>query len=106
MDRFGENGVFDFLTKNKLYIQCAGIFNFIFYSTDLNKTWDMNELDRPPVIVFPSILLSKNNILYLNSKLYTGGTKRTGRKTCTNILNNILHSQQDKAIREKTRKDT
>lgn len=52
-------------------------------STDVNKMKIMNEMDRLPLVVFPSILsLSKNNILYLNSKLYSDGTKqhRNNRK--------------------------
>lgn len=36
----------------------------------------MNETDRLPLVVFPSILSwSNNNILYLNSKLYSDGDK-------------------------------
>lgn len=37
----------------------------------------MNEMDRLPLVVFQSILsLSENNILYLNSKLYSDWTKK------------------------------
>lgn len=41
----------------------------------------MNETDRLPLVVFPSILSwSNNNILYLNSKLYSDGTKHENNR--------------------------
>lgn len=50
-------------------------------STDLNKTNVMNEMDRLPLVVFPCILSwSNNNILYLNSKLYSDGTKHENNR--------------------------
>lgn len=82
---------------------CDGSLYPAFEPCFLNPlTWRwMNEMDRLPLAVFPSLSLSKNNILYLNSKLYSDGTKlqkqqerkRTNilKNILNNILNNILH---------------
>lgn len=75
-------------------------------STDVNKMKIMNEMDRLPLVVFPSILsLSKNNILYLNSKLYSDGTKQHRNNRKENMYKHpqkhLALAQQDLKIREK-----
>lgn len=48
--------------------ECQSLKNNIVNSAAL-KIKIMNEMDRLPLVVFPSIFsLSENNILYLNSK--------------------------------------
>lgn len=68
-------------------------------------------MDRLPLVVFPSILsLYKNNILYLNSKLCSDGTKQHKNNRKENMYKHpykhLALAQQDLKIRKKTRKKT